>query len=101
MSELAPEKRKRCFDVVEQGYTEQEAREEALRCVRCDLWSLKGAPEVWWRRRGLRPYWLAGGDRMGRERDRQRAQEYGPYSIKYDHAPYIPQEYSVHDKQVP
>ena len=101
MSELAPEKRKRCFDVVEQGYTEQEAREEALRCVRCDLWSLKGAPEVWWRRRGLRPYWLAGGDRMGRERDRQRAQEYGPYSIKYDHAPYIPQEYSAHDKQVP
>jgi len=101
MMELSPGTRARGFELVERGYTEEEAREEALRCVRCDLWSVKGAPEVWWRRRGLRPYWLGGDDRMGREKDRRHAQEYGPYTIKYDHAPYIPQEYSAHDKQVP
>jgi len=101
MMELSPGTRARGFELVERGYTEEEAREEALRCVRCDLWSVKGAPEVWWRRRGLRPYWLGGDDRMGREKDRRHAQEYGPYTIKYDHAPYIPQEYSAHDKEVP
>ena len=101
MEELPPQSRAKGFQVVEQGYTEQEARQEALRCVRCDLWSVKGAPEVWWERRGLKPYWLGGDDRMGRERDRRRAREYGPYPIKYDHAPYIPQEYSAHDKEVP
>jgi len=100
MMELSPGTRARGFELVERGYTEEEAREEALRCVRCDLWSVKGAPEVWWRRRGLRPYWLGGDDRMGREKDRQRAREDGPYSIKYDHAPYIPQEYSAREKKV-
>ena len=101
MMELSPGTRARGFELVERGYTEEEATEEALRCVRCDLWSVKGAPEVWWRRRGLRPYWHGGDDRMGREKDRRHAQEYGPYTIKYDHAPYIPQEYSAHDKEVP
>ena len=100
MMELSPGTRARGFELVERGYTEEEATEEALRCVRCDLWSVKGAPEVWWRRRGLRPYWLGGDDRMGREKDRQRAREDGPYSIKYDHAPYIPQEYSAREKKV-
>jgi NADPH-dependent glutamate synthase beta subunit-like oxidoreductase len=101
MTELSPGTRARGFELVERGYTEEEAREEALRCVRCDLWSVKGAPEVWWRRRGLRPYWLGGDDRMGREKDRGHAREYGPYSAKFDHAPYIPQEYSAREKQVP
>jgi len=101
MMELSPGTRARGFELVERGYTEEEAREEALRCVRCDLWSVKGAPEVWWRRRGLRPYWLGGDDRMGREKDRGHAREYGPYSAKFDHAPYIPQEYSGGEKQVP
>lgn len=94
MAELSPGTRARGFELVERGYTEEEAKEEALRCVRCDLWSVKGAPEVWWRRRGLRPYWLGGEDRMGREKDRRHAQEYGPYTITYKHAPYIPHEYS-------
>ena len=101
MTELSPETRARGFELVERGYTEEEAKQEALRCVRCDLWSVKGAPEVWWRRRGLRPYWLGGDDRMGREKDRGHAREYGPYSAKFDHAPYIPQEYSGDEKQVP
>lgn len=94
MMELSPATRARGFELVERGYTEEEAREEALRCVRCDLWSVKGAPEVWWRRRGLKPYWLGGNDRMGREKDRRHAQEYGPYTIEHNHAPYIPHEYS-------
>jgi hypothetical protein len=38
---------------------------------------------------------------MGRERDRQRTQEYGPYQIKYDHAPYIPEEYPSHEEDKP
>ena len=101
MTELSPGTRARGFELVERGYTEEEAKQEALRCVRCDLWSVKGAPEVWWRRRGLRPYWLGGNDRMGREKDRGHAREYGPYSAKFDHAPYIPQEYFAREKQVP
>src|SRR3990170_2282740 len=93
MMELYPGTRARGFELVERGYTDKEATEEALRCVRCDLWSVKGAPEVWWRRRGLRPYWLGGDDRMGREKDRRHVLEHEPYTIKYDHAPYIPHEY--------
>ena len=93
MVELSPGTRARGFDLVERGYTDKEAMEEALRCVRCDLWSVKGAPEVWWKRRGLRPYWLGGDDRMGREKDRRHVRDSGPYTIKYDHAPYIPHEY--------
>jgi hypothetical protein len=98
MSELPPATRTRHFEVVEQGYTEEQAKEESLRCVRCDLWSVKGTPELWWKHRGLRPYWLGGDDRMGREKDRKRAREYGPYQIKYDHAPYIPHEYTSHEE---
>jgi hypothetical protein len=98
MSELPPKTRTQGFEVVEQGYTEEQAKEESLRCVRCDLWSAKGAPKLWWDRRGLRPYWLGGDDRMGREKDRKRAREFGPYEIKYDHAPYIPHEYSPREE---
>lgn len=101
MSELPPKTRTRGFEVAEQGYTEEQAKDESLRCVRCDLWSVKGTPKLWWERRGLRPYWLGGDDRMGRERDRQRTQEYGPYQIKYDHAPYIPEEYSSREEDKP
>jgi len=94
MTELSAGTRARGFELVERGYTDKEAMEEALRCVRCDLWSVKGAPEVWWRRRGLRPFWLGGDDRMGREKDRRHVLEHEPYTITYDHAPYIPHEYS-------
>lgn len=94
MTELSPGTRARGFELAERGYTDNEAMEEALRCVRCDLWSVKGAPEVWWRRRGLRPFWLGGDDRMGREKDRRHVLDHGPYAITYDHAPYIPHEYS-------
>ncbi len=95
MGELPLEARTKGFEVVERGYTEDEAKAEALRCVRCDLWSVKGAPEVWWARRGLRPYWLGGNDRMGRARDRVKAKVLGPYTVELDHAPYIPAEYQA------
>jgi len=94
MTELAPASRARGFELAERGYTDAEAAEEARRCVRCDLWSAKAAPEVWWRSRGLKPYWLGGDDRMGREKDRVRARDHAPYAPMYDRAPYIPHEYS-------
>ncbi len=72
MGEAEPRERVQNFQCVELGYTVEEARKEALRCVRCDLWSVKGVPEVWWRRRGLKPYWLGGMDRLGRKRDAER-----------------------------
>jgi NADH-quinone oxidoreductase subunit F len=34
---LPPDKRIACFDEIEIGYTEEKAREEARRCLRCDL----------------------------------------------------------------
>ncbi|MFQ5790378.1 MAG: FAD-dependent oxidoreductase, partial [Acidobacteriota bacterium] len=97
MAELPPGDRTRSFEVVQQGYSEEEARDEALRCVRCDLWSLKGAPKVWWKRRGLTPYWLGGDDRRSRAQDQSRASPYRPYRPRYDHAPYVPDEYSPRD----
>lgn len=94
MEEATPSLRAHSFELVEKGYTEVQAREEALRCVRCDLWSAKGIPGVWWKKRGLQPYWVGEGwDRMGRDRDRAKAKVFGPYPIRYDHAPYIPDEY--------
>jgi len=94
MAEAAPDHRIRSFEIVEKGYTGQQAQEEALRCVRCDLWGVKGIPEVWWKNRGLQPYWIGDGlDRMSRERDRTRVKVLGPYSIQRDRAPYIPAEY--------
>lgn len=93
MAELPKERRTSNFELVQQGYSEEQAREEALRCVRCDLWSLKGAPRVWWERRGLQPYWHGGLDRRSREQDRAKTAVYGPYAPAYDHAPYIPEEY--------
>ncbi len=95
MAELPAASRARGFEVVERGYSDAEVKDEALRCVRCDLWSAKGAPEVWWRRRGLSPYWLGGDDRRGRERDRKRVQHAGPYAPTYEHAPYIAHEYAA------
>jgi len=94
MSELSPRSRSHGFELAERGYTEAEAAEEARRCVRCDLWSVKAAPEIWWRSRGLKPYWLGGEDRMGREKDSAKARTHAPYAPAYDHAPYIPHEYS-------
>ncbi|OGA18458.1 MAG: hypothetical protein A3G25_12535 [Betaproteobacteria bacterium RIFCSPLOWO2_12_FULL_63_13] len=95
MSELPPESRARGFELAERGYSDGEATEEARRCVRCDLWSAKAAPEIWWRSRGLKPYWLGGSDRMGREKDRAKAREHTPYAPAYERAPYIPHEYSA------
>ena len=95
MSEASPQSRAHGFELAERGYSEGEATEEARRCVRCDLWSARAAPEVWWRSRGLKPYWLGGSDRMGREKDRAKAREHAPYAPTYDHAPYIPHEYST------
>ena len=37
MPELEPQKRLRTFDEVELGFTEEMAREECKRCLRCDL----------------------------------------------------------------
>jgi len=101
MEEAAADRRTASFDIVEKGYTREQAQEEALRCVRCDLWGVKGIPEVWWKNRGLQPYWIGEGlDRMSRERDQTRTTVTGPYSVKYHHAPYIPAEYQpAHGKE--
>ncbi|MBI2872646.1 MAG: FAD-dependent oxidoreductase [Chloroflexi bacterium] len=47
MKELDPGTRSSSFDEVDLGYTEDEAVHEARRCIRCDLWRLKGVPVVW------------------------------------------------------
>ncbi len=35
------------FEEVEHGLTPEDAVNEALRCIRCDLWRLQGVPSVW------------------------------------------------------
>jgi formate dehydrogenase beta subunit len=97
MSELPKDERTSSFDSVLLGYTDEEAQDEALRCVRCDLWSLKGVPRVWWEHRGLRPYWYGGADRRSRVGDEGRVQAYGPYEQRFDHAPFVPEEYSTEE----
>ena len=93
MSELSRDARTQSFDTVLLGYSESEAQDEARRCVRCDLWSLKGAPRVWWERRGLKPYWFGGVDRRSREKDEAQETASGPYRTRYEHAPFVPDEY--------
>lgn len=94
MEEAAAGSRIASFEIVEKGYSSEQAREEALRCVRCDLWGVTGIPEIWWDNHGLKPYWIGeGSDRMSRERDRLKIRAIGPYPVKFDHAPYIPAEY--------
>ncbi len=97
MSELPKDERIRSFDSVLLGYSEAEAKDEARRCVRCDLWSLKGAPRVWWERRGLKPYWFGGVDRRSRMKDAAQEKDHGPYRPRYDYAPFVPEEY-VHEE---
>jgi len=46
MSKAEAEHRVHSFEIVERGYSPEEAVAEARRCVRCDLWR-HGAPEVW------------------------------------------------------
>lgn len=46
---LPLEQRQRDFAEVELGFSEEEARREALRCLRCDIWRLK-VPPIWERR---------------------------------------------------
>ena len=93
VSELPKNERTQSFDAAVLGYTEEQARDEALRCVRCDLWSLKGAPRVWWERRGLEPYWLGGADRRSREKDAVQEKTRAPKGRRYSHAPIIAEEY--------
>lgn len=93
MSEVPKDERTRSFENVLLGYSEDESRDEARRCVRCDLWSLKGAPRVWWERRGLKPYWFGGIDRRSREKDEAQESAHGPYRTRYEHAPIVPEEY--------
>lgn len=38
--------RRATFEIVERGYTKDQAIDEARRCIRCDLWRM-GTPEVW------------------------------------------------------
>lgn len=45
--EIQPEERIGDFREVVQGFTRQDAVQEARRCVRCDLWRLAGVPSVW------------------------------------------------------
>jgi NADPH-dependent glutamate synthase beta subunit-like oxidoreductase len=98
MEEVAADKRVQSFEIVEKGYSKEQGQEEALRCVRCDLWGVKGIPVVWWKNRGLQPYWIGDGvDRMSRDLDQSRVKVVGPYSIQHDHAPYIPAEYLTVD----
>jgi len=93
MSELPKDERTQSFDSVLLGYSEAEAKDEARRCVRCDLWSLKGAPRVWWERRGLKPYWFGGTDRRSREKDAAQEKTLDDDRRRYHHAPFVPEEY--------
>lgn len=97
MAELPKEERIQSFAPALLGYSDAEAQDEARRCVRCDLWSLRGAPRVWWERRGLKPYWHGGIDRRSRVKDAEQEKDHGPYRPRYDHAPFVPEEY-VHEE---
>jgi hypothetical protein len=41
------------FEEVEHGLTPEDAVNEALRCIRCDLWRLQGVPSVWPNKRAV------------------------------------------------
>lgn len=96
MAEL-PATDRRNFDLVEQGYNEVEGRNEARRCVRCDLWAAKGVPPAWWQARDMNPFWLGGVDRASRVKDTDRA-SIPAYERTYSHAPYIPEEYAANSR---
>lgn len=46
MPKVSAGRRVKGFEVVEKGYSQDQAVAEARRCIRCDLWRL-GAPGVW------------------------------------------------------
>lgn len=47
MPELNASKRTQGFEECTLGLSEEQARREARRCVRCDLWRSQGVPAVW------------------------------------------------------
>jgi len=47
MPEVDASKRARSFDECMLGLSEEQARREARRCIRCDLWRSQGVPGVW------------------------------------------------------
>ncbi len=57
MARLGMQERLRSFTEVDLGLTTGQAMEEARRCLRCDLWQMRGVPEAWRKgqRRGSKP----------------------------------------------
>ena len=49
--ELPRDQRAMTFEEVDLGLTQGDAMNEALRCIRCDLWRLQGVPPVWPKKR--------------------------------------------------
>ena len=50
-AELEVPERVGTFEEVSLGLTREQAMEEARRCLRCDLWRLRGTPQVWPRKK--------------------------------------------------
>jgi len=47
MAELEAPERVNSWDEVELGFDKETAKQEAQRCIRCDLWRIEGIPVVW------------------------------------------------------
>jgi NADPH-dependent glutamate synthase beta subunit-like oxidoreductase len=47
MAELEAPERINSWDEVELGFDQETAKQEAQRCIRCDLWRIEGIPTVW------------------------------------------------------
>ena len=47
MAELEAPERVNSWDEVELGFDKETAKQEAQRCIRCDLWRIEGIPAVW------------------------------------------------------
>jgi NADPH-dependent glutamate synthase beta subunit-like oxidoreductase len=47
MAELKAPERVNSWDEVDLGFDKETAKQEARRCIRCDLWRIEGIPTVW------------------------------------------------------